>query len=239
MKWLGSLTTLFDDEVAENHFSLWERWTRCAMGLKCSPYHTIKAMLFAIEFLKGLPWNKDNPFNFKETRLNLPGSESYNPSQSWFSVMNLEDALATILATYVDDEQVHASSEEKAWRAAHQIATREAYLGIQDAAQKRHPPSQTAGTWAGSIICTNESEVVVVVSQDRWNKTKSIISSLYKQLETDPEPQFEKGFPYFSIAGHQPGWAEIRSGRPFQRMRTLAINTFRQSSFLKCAPPQR
>jgi len=185
------LTTLFDDELADNHFSLWERWTRCAMGLKCSPYHAIKAMLFAIEFLKGLPSYEKNPFNFKEVKLNLPGYDNYDPSKNWFSVINLENTLATILATYVDDERVHAGTEEKAWAAAHQIATREAYLGIQDAARKRRPPSQTAGAWAGSIIRTNESEVGVVVSDERWNKTKSIIQGFYKHLKRDVEYEFD------------------------------------------------
>ena len=185
------LSTLFDDEILENQFCLWEIWTRCAMGLKCSPYHAIKAMLFAIEFLKGIPSKKQNPFNFKQAKLNLPGYPDYDPSQSWFSVVNFQDTLSTILATYVDDERVHSSSEENAWEAAHQIATRESYLGIQDAARKRRPPTQMAGAWAGSIIRTNESEVGVVVSEERWNKTRSIISGWYKKLEKNSLAEFD------------------------------------------------
>ena len=82
--------------------------------------------------------------------------------------------LATILATFVDDERIHARSEPIAWNAAHQVATRESYLGIQDAARKRRPPSQNAGAWAGSIIRTNNKEVGILVSDERWQKTRSL-----------------------------------------------------------------
>ena len=177
------LSNLFDDEIGIGRFTLWERWNRCAMGLKCLPYHAIRAMMFAIEFLKGNPNDNHNPFQFDSVNLNLPGDENYNPSKPWFSVLNKEGVLASILATYVDDERIHAHSKNMAWKAAHQIASRETYLGIQDAARKRRPPTRTAGAWAGSIIRTNEDEVGVVVSEERWNKTKSIISKIYKELE--------------------------------------------------------
>ena len=115
--------------------------------------------------------------------MNLPGTKEYDPSQPWFSVLDKEGLLASILATYVDDECIHANSKELAWKAAHQIASRETYLGIQDAARKRRPPTQTAGAWAGSIIRTNEEEVGVVVSNERWFKTKSIITRIYRELQ--------------------------------------------------------
>jgi hypothetical protein len=34
---------------------LWERWVRCAMGLKCSPYNTIQGALIMDEFIRGNP----------------------------------------------------------------------------------------------------------------------------------------------------------------------------------------
>ena len=48
-------------------------------------------------------------------------------------------------------------------------------MGIQDAARKRRAPSQRAGAWAGSIVRTNNSEVGVLVSDERWTKTRLII----------------------------------------------------------------
>ncbi len=40
--------------------TLWERWTRCLMGLKSSPYFCIKGLLIALEFVRG---NRDRPSN--------------------------------------------------------------------------------------------------------------------------------------------------------------------------------
>ena len=71
--------------------------------------------------------------------------------------------MASILAIYVDDERIHSGTEEEAWTAAHLVATRESYLGIQDAARKRRPPTQAAGTWTGSIIRTNDTEHLMPV----------------------------------------------------------------------------
>ena len=41
--------------------------------------------------------------------------------------------LGTILTNYVDDERIHINSERKPWSSAHQVSSREFYLGIQDA----------------------------------------------------------------------------------------------------------
>jgi hypothetical protein len=169
------ISQFFLEEIKEGKFTNWEIWMRCAMGLKVSPNHAIRALLHAEEFLLGNPLNKDNPFHTARVKLNLPGTEKYDPTLPWFSLMRFDDLLASILATFVDDERVHAASEALAWKCAHQIATREAYLGIQDAARKRRPPSQNAGAWAGSIVWTNKSEVGVLVSEERWLKTRRIV----------------------------------------------------------------
>jgi hypothetical protein len=182
------LTPFFPEELHEDVRILWEYWVRCAMGLKVSPNHAIRAMLFAEEYLKGMPKDLKNPFEYASVRLNLPGSENYDPSLPWYSVLDFKGLLAALLATYVDDERVNANSEERAWQAAHQIGSRESYLGIQDAARKRRPPSQrNAGAWAGSIIRTNDSEVGITVSQERWSKTKSIIGKWLDRICKNPD----------------------------------------------------
>jgi hypothetical protein len=133
-------------------------------------------MLFAEEFLKGFPTNLQNPFEYASVRTNLSGLPNYDLSLPWFSVLNSIGILAALLATYVDDERINSSSEDGAWAAAHQVATRECYLGIQDAARKRRPPlKRNAGAWAGSIVKTSTKEVGITVSQERWDRTKSII----------------------------------------------------------------
>lgn len=145
------------------------------MGLKVSPNHAIRAILFAKEFLKGDLTDLMNPFQTSGANLNLPGNEDYNPSKPWFSLVDVQGLLTTILAIYVDDECTNANSEDKAWAASHQVATRESHLGIQDAAQKHCPPSQNPGAGAGLIICTNGSEVGILISEKRWKKTRSIV----------------------------------------------------------------
>ena len=56
------LTPFSFDDLSDELKTKWERWWRCAMGLKVSPNHAIRAILFAEEFLKGDLGNLQNPF---------------------------------------------------------------------------------------------------------------------------------------------------------------------------------
>jgi hypothetical protein len=56
-----------------------------------------------------------------------------------------------------------------------------AYLGIQDAARKRTTPSQTPGPWAGSVVHSKD-ELIALVSQEKWDKTKAMILELKELL---------------------------------------------------------
>ena len=87
----------------------------------------------------------------------------------------------------MDDEIIHAGYERKAWAAAHQVATREAHIGIQCVAQKQRPPSQNAESWAGSIVCTNDTDIGILVSKDIWANMKSIVLMLQAQVLENPE----------------------------------------------------
>ena len=46
------LKPYFPQEAGESK-TLWERWVRCVMGFKSPPYFCIKALLFALEFIRG------------------------------------------------------------------------------------------------------------------------------------------------------------------------------------------
>jgi len=46
---------------------------------------------------------------------------------------------------------------------------------VQDAARKRHDPSQTPGPWAGSVVASHEGVITISVTQDSWDKAKGII----------------------------------------------------------------
>ena len=211
------ISQLFPEKIPNNKRCVWMRWNRCAMGLNTSPYQAIKSLLVAEEFLKGLPWREDNPYNYCEVRTNLPGTSDYQPSKSWFATYDHEGALAGLLAIFVDDERVHHSTQEGAWKAARQVASRECYLGIQDAARKRRPPSQNAGAWAGSILRTNGIAVGKTVSLERWLKTKSIIGHWRDKLLKHPNEKLNT--------------ERLRSDRGFLNYIARTYDTF--STFLK------
>ncbi len=100
------LTTLFPEELLEKGVLrvLWEQWGRCGMGFKPSPYCVIQGMMFADEFIRGDPSDVNNVFRWDTVLLNLPGSESYEPSKPWVSKGRLSDGkIAADFVTYVDD----------------------------------------------------------------------------------------------------------------------------------------
>ena len=66
--------------------------------------------------------------------------------------------------------------EWETWWAAQQVLSKLAWLGIQDTAQKHQPPSQESGAWAGSVAHTSNGWLVVLTSQEKWDKTKRILS---------------------------------------------------------------
>jgi hypothetical protein len=53
--------------------TMWLCWTRCMMGLKSSPYFSIKATHLGEEVAFGDPADINNPLQWKSVRLNLPG----------------------------------------------------------------------------------------------------------------------------------------------------------------------
>ena len=132
-----------------------------------------------------------NPFHYHEVKLNLPGSKDYIPGAPWFATLRKDGSLASLLAIYVDDETIHASTKILAQQSARQVALRERYLGIQDAARKRRPPSQQAGAWVGSIARTNSFEVGILVSNERWQKNKLVISKWLDLVNVEEYPSLD------------------------------------------------
>jgi len=63
----------------------WERWVRCLMGLKVSPYLRIKGLLLGLEWVLGETTSPSNVFHWERVCLNLPGSPDYNPQLPWVS----------------------------------------------------------------------------------------------------------------------------------------------------------
>jgi hypothetical protein len=156
----------------------WVRWCRNVMGLKGSPYFSVQGGAWAHEWIYGHKDAENNIFRWKALKLNLPGQKDYNPSLLWVQKEREDGTLASELLCYVDDERVTGSTELEAWIAGQHVSSGCAYLGLQDAARKRRPPSQTPGSWAGSDVHTTHDRVSVLLSQARWDGMKDIIREI-------------------------------------------------------------
>ncbi len=122
----------------------WAVWDRNLMGFAASPYNSIKMALVAEEVCKGdlrdtrvgLDGKELNPFQWDRIELNLPGTEGYDPCASWIAKRRKDGQMACDVFTFVDDERVVGPNEELTWQASHALASKQSYLGIQDAARK-------------------------------------------------------------------------------------------------------
>ena len=170
----------------------WACWDRNLMGFAASPYNSVKMALIAEEVCKGdrhqTKRGKDNkelnPFQWKSIRLNLPGTDGYDPTFSWVSKLRVDGRIACDLFTFVDDERLVGPTEELTWQAAHTLAAKQSYLGIQDAARKVRPCSQTPGAWSGSVVYVVKNlGVCVLTSEEKWDKLKGILKKWLTRLQ--------------------------------------------------------
>jgi hypothetical protein len=83
----------------------------------------------------------------------------------------------------VDDERVVGPTEELTWQASHVLASKQSYLGIQDAARKAHPCSQTPGAWVGAIVyVVDQLGVCALTSKEKWAKMRGILEKWWTVL---------------------------------------------------------
>ena len=166
--------------------TVWERWERSLMGVRSSPFNTIQSFGIAEETIRGDPSMGSNPFRWDGVRLNLPGSADYDPQLPWVSKVRnwATGVIASDFFSYVDDIRPSGPSESECWAAARRIAGLCSYLGIQDAARKRRPPSQQPGAWAGSVTRAGSKGVGVLISEKKWAKTKALLETMRTELES-------------------------------------------------------
>jgi hypothetical protein len=180
------LSPYFLEELSPLKRVVWERWERCLMGLRTSPFQAIQAALWCEEVIRGDRLRPNNPFHWDRLRLNLPGMVDYNPGLPLASKVCDVDSVAVLASdffVYVDDVRPTGSSETKCWEAARRVASVSGYLGIQDAPRKRRPPSQRPGAWAGSVVRVSADGVGVTLSVERWVKTRQILVDLWEEME--------------------------------------------------------
>jgi len=167
-------------ESSRTHF---ERWTRCMMGWKASPYLTIQSRLIAEELVHGNRRDERNAYHWESVTLNLPGSPTYDPQLPWVRKVRKDGEIAGDTPTYVDDVRAVATSLKHCWQLAHQFATTMSYLGIQVAGRKTRAPSQSPGAWAGIVTFVSPEGTGVLCLKDKWLKAQRIISDTLAELD--------------------------------------------------------
>ncbi len=161
--------------------AFWLAWGRTFMGFKPSPYIAAKLFGWTIDIIYGNRDDLENPFKWDSVLVNLPGQSDYDPTQPRICKLD-GHLLACLLEAYVDDIRGLGSSEERCQRASSRIAQITQYLGQQDAARKCRPPHQVPGPWCGAFMASKDNCVWVYVSQAKWDKAKSFVTELSRQV---------------------------------------------------------
>jgi hypothetical protein len=127
-----------------------------------------------------------------EARLNLSGDKAFDPTlprvMKWDLIV---DNIAGDVLTFVDDSRASGLDAEVTWRIARQIASRLQHLGIQDAPQKRRPPTRKKGAWAGAIFSTEKGIITQTVSEEKGIKGKAQTQELTDLLKDSTDALFD------------------------------------------------
>ena len=165
------------------------RQCRTWMGFKPSPYLAVRYLSLAVEVAIGDPQDVNNPFHWDQIKLNLPSSETFDPSRPWvYKWNNQVQAIAGDLVSFMDDFRFTGYSVENCWQCARRVSSRLQFLGMQEAARKRQPPSLTPGPWAGTVVHAN-GVVTKSITQEKWNRVKTILKELRTSMGTKEHPK--------------------------------------------------
>ena len=176
--------------MQEDGKTLWKCWNRMAMGMKPSPFMTIRLLMWMMEIVIGDRSERQNPFRWDHVVLNLPGTVTYDPTKPRVYKWNtLSKSIACDCKFFCDDFRVIGPSEATTKRATHKLETTMSYLGIQDATRKRRKISQRPGEWTGSItISIKDVGLFVTVSQNKWERAKEILDRWKSKFLESDEP---------------------------------------------------
>jgi hypothetical protein len=174
--------------VLENRGRLFLRWERCLMGLRSSPFNACKAMGWADDIIRGEHLDPLNIFRWDRFILNLPGMKSYDPSlPKGYKWNDDTQSIAGNFEHYVDDIRSSHSTEEGCVLASRRIAATCNYLGIQDAARKRHFPSRKPRVWCGAKTATDDKGLYTCTTQVKWDRGKKIIQDWLDELDNSED----------------------------------------------------
>lgn len=160
-------------------------WTQFLFGYRTSQFCTIKLLYHAKEQIKGCCKEKNNPLWWDRVTFNLPGQQDFDPPKPFVILWdNFNKRIAGSMTIFVDNGRGTGCSKKHAWRVAKHYMTRLQFLGIQNAARKVQPPTQSnTGAWANAIIKTMDNNVTKTVLQAKWNKAKDIVNKIISKLK--------------------------------------------------------
>jgi hypothetical protein len=178
---MPSLPKSSQDKATGSQGRVLLRWERLFMGMKPSPYNSVRYFYWGEELARGNSTDCKNPFGYSHVVLNLPGLKSFDPTKPHVYKWNsTAQRIAGEVVTFIDDSRGCGYSKEHTWQVMRRITSVLQYLGIQDAPRKRRPPSQSPGAWAGSLNKVTSEEVGLSVTQAKWEKGRGIIFALAK-----------------------------------------------------------
>jgi len=177
-----------DEPWEASRQGIWERWERNWMGLKDSPYRSIQWQIRLKLEVYGDRRVLSNPFHWDRVEFNLPCSKGYRSDLPWVMKIRCDGHLATEVYVYVDDGRVTGHSAEQTGLGARAYGAGCTRLGVQDASRKRTTPTHTPGPWAGTVTHTDGGEVIGMVSQEKWDRTKALVQELSDLVSKPPLP---------------------------------------------------
>jgi hypothetical protein len=123
--------------------------------------------------------DRENVFHREGVVVNLPGTWDYDPTRPRLYKIRWDGNIAGDLVIYIDDVRVVANALIEAWKASSRVA--------KDAARKRREPSKEPGAWAGTVMWATDLEVRKMVTQERWEKTKSKLDWIWRASQGEHE----------------------------------------------------
>jgi hypothetical protein len=163
---------LLNDPDLKGLVSAMMRFCRLDFGWRCAPYFACRMMMRAVELAKKHPENQKSAFAWSSVKLNLPGTDGYNPTKPWVMKLRVDGAKASDALFFVDDGRIIGSDASLCHWAARQLAAELQWLGNQDAARKRRMEDMHAGAWAGTVVYTDQGVARLFISQEKWTRAK-------------------------------------------------------------------
>jgi len=152
------------------------RFTVLHFGGRDSPYLACQGQNRVLEKCMGNRRDPKNRWQWEKVVLNLPCSQTYDPSIPRVMLLRKDGKLATRQATFVDD--IHPTgrdqgNDDHTKLACKQLKSRMNSRGNQADDRKYREPSYTPGAWNGVIIHTDTPFPRMSTTQKKWTKLKA------------------------------------------------------------------